>query len=372
MTLASCGNDAEYTVKENQAFITQTGTNANSSQKLTIGTEKVSTDLSIRLSSPTSVDCSFEFTVDPEILDEYNKLNVTDYKVLPAEFYSFSTTSIDVKTGEVLSNPVTLTVSPLSDELKNNGLKYAIPVRLKSADGKKEVLESGGKYVILIDQVVIQPVPVLNRVNWVKANFGNAPFDFSAWTLEFCVNMDLLGTAVGQYNNQALFSGMSSTEEIYVRFGDAPIKGNIFQVKTQGTQMNSNMEFSANTWYHIAVVCTGTKLYYYVNGVLDNSMDLPGKTYRTADDGSWSMCNTSYFKANAMFSEVRFWTKARSQQEIANNMYVCDPNSDGLQCYFKMNEGSGNIFNDATGHGGHAEVQGGEPTWVQDVRIDGK
>ncbi len=72
--------------------------------------------------------------------------------------------------------------------------------------------------------------------------------------------------------------------------------------------------------------------------------------------------------------QVRFWSKARSQMEIANNMYNVDPTSSGLEGYWKMDEGEGNVFKDSSPHGRDAYLNnsGLNVTWEQDVRIDGK
>ena len=79
-----------------------------------------------------------------------------------------------------------------------------------------------------------------------------------------------------------------------------------------------------------------------------------------------------YHLGNTMMSELRLWHKARTQNEIVNNMYLCDPTTDGLEFYFKFNEGSGNTFKDASGHGYDISTPNVNYTWIQDVRIDGK
>ena len=61
------------------------------------------------------------------------------------------------------------------------------------------------------------------------------------------------------YQNQAIFSagpgnGIAEDGEIYIRFGDGPIPGNILQIKTQGTQVNAATKFKNNQWYHLAFV----------------------------------------------------------------------------------------------------------------------
>ena len=369
--LTACGNDHEYSVKENQAYIAQTNTNGNASQKLTVDDQPVSVSLNVRLSSPTSEDCSFEVVADESVLTEYNNLNVTSYRMLPEDFFSFSSDVITVEKDNSLSSPINVNVSPMSEELKATGLKYAIGIRLVSKDGKKDVLASGSKYVIVLDQVPKQAVPLFNRN--LMSILPVPQLTLTEYTVEMCVNMDILGTRIGQYNNQGLFYA-GGDGEIFLRFGDAPIEGNRFQVKTMGTQMNSNMLFNANTWYHIAVVCTGTNLYFYFNGVLDNSLDLPNNPMTLGPNFS-VITSGSYFVAQkAKMCQVRFWSKARSQMEIANNMYNVDPTSSGLEGYWKMDEGEGNVFKDSSPHGRDAYLNnsGLNVTWEQDVRIDGK
>jgi len=370
MLLVSC-DDAKYDVLENQAYIAQTNTNGNTAKKITVGTDAVSTELNVSMSSPATKDHTFSISVDEAALAQYNKLNSTTYEVLPADQYTLSDNKATVSEGNASSSPVNLTVKPFSAELKASGKKYAIPLKITSNDGT-DVLASGGSIIYVLDQVIYQAVPTLNSSNYAKMQLRQS-YDLKEWTVEMNINMSVLMTAVGQGNNQAIFAASGNDGhdgEIYIRFGDAPIEGNRLQIKTQGSQMNSNMLFNQNTWYHLAFVCTGTKLYLYVNGVLDNSMDLGGKIVGV--DNMSIASSGSYFLADAMYSELRFWTKARSQAEISNNMYVLDPHSDGLEAYWKMDEGKGDEFTDATGHGNICKTTNGEPTWTPNVRIDGK
>ena len=370
MLLASC-NDAEYDVLENQAYIAQTNTNGNTAKKITIGNDEVSTEMSVRVSSPVKKACSFDISTDQAALDSYNKLNSTSYEMLPAEQYTMSANKVTVEEGNSASTPVSINVQPFTDELKASGKKFAIALKIDSKDGAN-ILKSGKSIVYVLDQVIYQAVPTLNRSNYAKMELRQQN-DLTAWTVEMNINMSVLKTEVGQGNNQAIFAASGSEGrdgEIYIRFGDAPIEGNRLQIKTQGSQMNSNMLFNQQTWYHLAFVCTGTKLYLYVNGVLDNSMDLGGKV--VCVDNMSLASSGSYFLANAMYSEVRLWRVARSQAEIANNMYVIDPHTEGLEAYWKMNEGQGDEFTDYTGNGNKCKTTSGEPVWTPNVRIDGK
>lgn len=367
LLLTGC-NDAEYDTLSNQAYILQTNTNANSSLKLTVGAEVATTTLNVRLSDVANVESRYRLVYDTAVVNEYNRLNETPYASLPQESFSLSSEETTIEAGTSVSTPITLTVPPYSEALKASGKKYAIGFRLENTSGNASVLPSGSKIVYILDQVVIQPVVVLDQSHYVSQNLVKN-YPLTEWTVEMNINKHVLYTEVGRGNNQAIFG--AGPDEIYIRFGDAPIEGNRMQIKTQGTQMNSLALFNEHTWYHLAFVCTGTKLYLYVNGQLDNSMDLPGKTTNV---NSINICSPStYWLGNAMYSEVRFWQRARSQAEIANNMYACDPTTPGLITYYKMNEGEGYSFRDASGSGNNAETNGqAVPEWIQDVRIDGK
>lgn len=367
LLLTGC-NDAEYDTLSNQAYILQTNTNANSSLKLTVGAEVATTTLNVRLSDVANVESRYRLIYDTAVVNEYNRLNETPYASLPQESFSLSSEETTIEAGASVSTPITLTVPPYSEALKASGKKYAIGFRLENTSGNASVLPSGSKIVYILDQVVIQPVVVLDQSHYVSQNLVKN-YPLTEWTVEMNINKHILYTEVGRGNNQAIFG--AGPDEIYIRFGDAPIEGNRLQIKTQGTQMNSLALFNEHTWYHLAFVCTGTKLYLYVNGQLDNSMDLPGKTTNV---NSINICSPStYWLGNAMYSEVRFWQRARSQAEIANNMYACDPTTPGLITYYKMNEGEGYSFRDASGNGNNAETNGqAVPEWIQDVRIDGK
>lgn len=367
LLLTGC-NDAEYDTLSNQAYILQTNTNANSSLKLTVGAEVATTTLNVRLSDVANVESRYRLVYDTAVVNEYNRLNETPYASLPQESFSLSSEETTIEAGASVSTPITLTVPPYSEALKASGKKYAIGFRLENTSGNASVLPSGSKIVYILDQVVIQPVVVLDQSHYVSQNLVKN-YPLTEWTVEMNINKHILYTEVGRGNNQAIFG--AGPDEIYIRFGDAPIEGNRLQIKTQGTQMNSLALFNEHTWYHLAFVCTGTKLYLYVNGQLDNSMDLPGKTTNV---NSINICSPStYWLGNAMYSEVRFWQRACSQAEIANNMYACDPTTPGLITYYKMNEGEGYSFRDASGNGNNAETNGqAVPEWIQDVRIDGK
>ena len=66
---------------------------------------------------------------------------------------------------------------------------------------------------------------------------------------------------------------------------------------------------------------------------------------RSYDDNRWLA---------GEISECRIWNIVRSQEEIAENPYYVDPQSEGLVAYWKFDEGAGNTVKDHTGNGNNA------------------
>ena len=337
----------------------------------TLGAEGQSHFYQLTAEKAAEKDYNFEFVEDAELLAKYNEVNYTSYKFLPAEQYNFKGKEAVIKQGEVLSESSGLEILPLTQEMKDSGNKYAIALTLQSKDGTTEVLKPGSTILYLLDPAIVTSVPVFNSRHNVAFSLIE-DLSLSEWTLEFCVNMSKLGKKVGELNNQALFDGSSSLGEsdgqIYTRFGDAPIEGNRLQIKTQGLQMNSATLFEEDKWYQIAWVCTSSKLYLYVDGKLDNSIDVPGKVTNLSKT-KCKIGNTEYLKADVQMSEFRLWKRALSQREIANNLYATDPHSNALFAYFKFNEGKGDRFTDATGNGNEAWCI--DPVeWRDNVRLN--
>lgn len=105
------------------------------------------------------------------------------------------------------------------------------------------------------------------------------------------------------------------------------------------------------TWYHIAATCSATEIKVYVNGVLDATAPLStpmvpsSKNLRFGDSPSWTGR-----LLNGYLSDLRFWSVARSQAEIAADMTNTLTGSEtGLVAGWKMNEGAGTTVADIKG-----------------------
>lgn len=125
------------------------------------------------------------------------------------------------------------------------------------------------------------------------------------------------------------------------------VSGVLYYVKSNSATWN------AGVWYHVAGVIdpvSGMKM--YVNGALQSSTDPSTQSTSNASEitglGVWGDAAIRFL--DGQMDEVRFWNRALSQSEIMANMCteINPATSTGLVGYYKVNEGSGIIANDAS------------------------
>ena len=128
-------------------------------------------------------------------------------------------------------------------------------------------------------------------------------------------------------------------------------RGFRFEIKTDDDQLHALYEttFSQDTnkWYHIVGVYNGNKMYLYLNGVLNNSIDVSGaiKTndapLRIGKQWWWNWIN-SYWDGS--IDEVKIYNRALSASEILE--HYNDVNYSGLvpvdKSYARIPDGSDN------------------------------
>lgn len=363
--VTACDN-AEYDVVNNKIYITEAI--SGQSTKLVVDPDNgVDGNFSVSLSDKSTSDVSGKLIASEAALEAYNTLNGTNYKMLPADNYSFSEETVMIPAGSTISSSIDVHINPFTKEQSESGDLYALPIAVESTSSDYSSLLSASSYIILLDQIIVTSVPILGGSNPVTpVTTMRQDYNLNEWSIEFRMNMDGFNK-----NNQAII-GMYP-DEIYVRFGDADKDFNMLQIKTQGTQYESKTRFEADKWYHIAIVGNSSSMTVYVDGVADGTLNLSGSaSWNIAKDKITLISSgATWFVNHCMLSEFRFWTKAISQSQIQNYMYAIDPETPGLEAYWKMNEGTGNSFKDATEHGNDM-VAAGTISWKDGIRSDGK
>lgn len=356
-----CEN-AEYKAQANSLYITDAA-GKNTATTITMD-DGADVNVVVRLAQKLMEDVEVEIMFTPELLAQYNSTSGTEYEALPADMLPQNAT-VTIPAGEI-SASYKLHV----DDFVTNGITYAIPLTLgKVIKGNIVKSNAQSKFIYVLAKPLNVSAPVL------RGNAGNVSIlpatdwgiTVDAWTLEAWVRMDGY-----KNNNQAIFTSGSSDHEIYIRFGDANKPYNYLQIKSLGGQKQTASDLEVNTWYHWAFVYNGKTLTIYRNGKQDTFFDPPApKGGSVRLDYVKMMDSGSYFKNNCTMSQVRLWKIARTESEIANNMYFeVNPKNQNLIALWPMDEGDGTSFRDATGNGHEATSNGALQKWEHNIRFD--
>ena len=162
---------------------------------------------------------------------------------------------------------------------------------------------------------------------------GSTPSISGDFTIEFFVKR---GTAHGGgagYQDYVL-AGPSNTYQEIEFYADVL---QFFLGSTGTNYIVGSETISASTWYHIAIVRSGTTLSYYINGVAGTPTTLNSfsGTFAFANLGSGSAGST----ADITLDEVRLWNVARTSGQIAANWnQTMNPSTSGLVAYWNFDE----------------------------------
>src|SRR5689334_11845653 len=102
-----------------------TGTEQSPETKFTVDGPSV-IGISITCSNKVSKDIGISFKIKPELLDAYNDLKRTTYKLLPAGSYILNASSVVIKAGVNVSNPATFSITSLANF--REGVTYCVPI----------------------------------------------------------------------------------------------------------------------------------------------------------------------------------------------------------------------------------------------------
>ncbi|UOQ96196.1 T9SS type A sorting domain-containing protein [Hymenobacter sp. 5317J-9] len=229
---------------------------------------------------------------------------------------------------------------------------YAVKLRAQNAVGRDSLTRTayirvvtppaaGSNTALLFDGVgkyVDAGVIALNPTGfslecWVKAN-------------SFKLGSPFISSVIGMEDG-----GVNNAQ---IRLGDANITGDrpqfVMNTGTLSRKVTSATTLSAGTWYHLAATYDGSAMKLYINGVLNASLN--ATTTPTANAAfSFGRNYASSRCLDGSIDEVRVWQRALTAAEILANACDVPANAPGLEGYWKLNEATGLVANDLTGHG---------------------
>lgn len=267
---------------------------------------------------------------NPNQLENYNSQNGTDYIMLPKEMYEVPSRLTFESKYTMLDVPILLKNVKFS--LEGN---YALPIRIKNGD--VGTIRSQNETLLVLEQRINTKVlRISTNENGSGSENGTMfPNDFKVdqWTMEVMIKRNHYSS-----NNKSICGTKQAPNddpknEIFVRYGDVTINPNQLQIKTGAAQIDvpaDKHSAQADTWYMLTFVYDGKKNYVYVNGDL-----VADREIRT---GAYGLTGFWIGGANDWIREVRFWTIARTPQEIAANVWkMVNPEDDNLLLYYPLN-----------------------------------
>lgn len=321
------------------------------------------------------------FAVDESLVSQYNSHYGASAVVLPAENYVIEDNSVIIYENTVNSTTMPISFKDL-DQLSINTV-YVLPVAISSASNI-DVLESKSvMYYQFMGAASINVVADLgsNGNSLLIEEWANpdAVMDMDVATIEMLINL----SEAPDYNTGffCLYeAGSNSKETWFIRSegGRLDVDGttsngtstSTFRSKA-GTGEPDPSTF-VNKWTHIAVVydSVNSKVKVYIDGVQYRE---DSQAMKDIDLGYTPfMLGTEYYPdrlnryMRGKMSEVRIWNYERSAEEIANNPYEVDADSEGLQAYWKFDDGAGDQVTDHSIYGNHATATLSPLVWVSE------
>lgn len=332
-------------------------------------TDKIDTELSrdvvLGIAEPENFDIDIVLRDAPELLDTYRKGYYNEsVELLPSIHYDLSQAKTVIENGKVKSDPLSLSFVRL-DELDLTK-RYVLPVTIASAKGM-DVLESARTMYFLFKKASLVNVVADINENCAWPEWGDAEpvSDMESFTMEALV----YGY---KFINESSISTVMGIEDCFlIRIGDTTIPKNQLQIAgakaEDGTThrlsvTNAQMQLKANRWYHIAVTFDKGAVKVYLDGKEKGTGDFSSlytsvnfKVPHSDEMDNKPRCfwvGYSYDDKrflNGRISEVRFWNRALSAEEIneENHFYRISPSKvEGLVAYWKFDDGKGKTIKD--------------------------
>lgn len=286
---------------------------------------------------------------DPQAAEKYNQVYGTQYLMMPDSLVNFPNT-LEIKANNVLSNEG-IVLAKISSSLKDN-VKYIFALTAQAATNGVSILNASKTLIYTVEKskgIIKKTLPLTRDLYLQLEDNASLASIGATFTMEGLLLVDKF-RGPGDGGDAGISTFMGTEGATLMRFGDAGVDPD----HLQANGVDIGVKFKLKKWYHIALVVDGSKSTAYVDGakVIDFA-----KTGRLAS----FFIGRSYNDNRGLpgrFAEIRLWNKARTANEIQENIYTVDKKSPGLYAYWKMNEVKDNKIEDVSGNNRNLVLMG--------------
>lgn len=347
--LMACSDGDDFDYSKNGLLIA--GTEQGAIQNFVVEATPATYAVTVKTTKKAESDITVGLAIDPSLVDAYNAANNTSYYAIPAESVVLDDSQVAIGTGTAQSTAATVRV--VSTDRLQEGRTYLIPVTISQWSALQPIAASRTLYLKVARRISFHSLLTDQNASSCYIFSDDKRQDLSAWTIEFKCYSNVFGR-VGDIKRVLAIEGKNEEEANMFRFGEnGSAGGDVLQWVLPGGRAFSNTHFQTGRWYLVSCTYDGQNFTMYVDGIFDVTTSGSGKVcpFQRFELGmSWGNYRRSQF-FNGRLVEVRLWNRALSAAEIGLGLGSVDPQSPGLVAYWKMNEGEGHIFHDATGHG---------------------
>ena len=325
------------------------------------------TEVKVRLANPIAEGTYYQVSLDKSAITAYNQTNKVDYDLVPANTLAMSYTDQGVtktattlvvrvpKGQQVSAGKLQFNIGALVDA---NGQKlsgannYAVALKLTPMNGTVIVQNNRKNALFLLSRSFKTKVAHLSGrafhaiygQNTGRQESGKTyakDVKLTAWTMQYSIAPKNASRNAGlMYPN----GRASSDSALYnVLYGGSFLFMNGGLKLGFNTDKGKNFKFqevtghpSADKWYHVAVTYEELEgrayLKMYVNGELMFDSAAPAKI------NDFPILCFGNGNLDAYVREMRLWSKALTQGQVAATQNFVKPDSDGLELYIPYNE----------------------------------
>lgn len=331
------------------------------------------------VAKPADSDIHLSYKVEPSLVSVYNQTYYDEAVLLPQDYYEMSGVDAVINKGSVMSTEIIVNFKDLN--LLSTEQTYVLPVTIVDATNIEILSSARTNYFVFEGGALINVVADMKKENYISF----LTFAESKASGEVCNNLHnyTLETLIRVREFSPGIQTVMGIESYFlIRISDNGLQPNQLQVSTGAFGNLSDPEtclLAPGKWTHIALVgdAEAGELRLYIDGKLALAKAATGEWQdislgKPMKQNSWETETRPFYigysysagrELNGEFSECRIWNVAKTQEEIANNVYEVDPQSEGLVAYWKFDEGEGKIVRDHTGNGNDG-VAASVITWI--------